>query len=190
MTKRKKQILRNLKLNVDNNRMKKLVTLNGGEIFAIPLFLSDEKSTKSFARNKFTDKGKEFVFCRIIEDRQGSGYLTEIFDLVGNFDESLDNILQSKRLFQPIAITGMAITTKRWRKVHLQEDYDKERDSKYSEIKLVLGSYDDLSLWQNGQETEISETEAENYERWQIWMPSQLEKRIIKELFGEVASKR
>ena len=168
--------------------MRQSSKLEEGEIYAIPLFLSDEKSTKSFARNKFTDRGKEFVFCRIIEDRQGSGYLTEIFDLVGDLNESLEKIISSNRLFQPIAITGMAITTKRWRKVYVQEDYDKERDSNYSDIKIVLQDGDDYSLWQNGKETEISETEAKNYERWQIWMPSQLEKRIIKELFGEVAS--
>lgn len=35
--------------------MNKLANLTIGEIYAIPLFLSEEKDTKSFSRNKFTD---------------------------------------------------------------------------------------------------------------------------------------
>ncbi|WP_255424794.1 hypothetical protein [Aquimarina sp. BL5] len=42
--------------------MNKSANEHSGEIFAIPLFFSTEKDTKSFSRNKFEDKGKEFVF--------------------------------------------------------------------------------------------------------------------------------
>lgn len=164
--------------------MGNLVELQGGEIFAIPLFISDIPSHKSFSRDKFDDKGKEFAFCRIIENKKGSGYLAEVFDLVGYLKQDLESIITSKRLFRPIAVTGMGITKKRWKKIHVQENFNKETDSKASEIQLVLGTSDNFRLWQNGKETAISEIEAKNYEMWKIWMPAQLEKRIIEELFG------
>ncbi|WP_452229600.1 immunity 26/phosphotriesterase HocA family protein [Lacinutrix sp. MEBiC02404] len=163
--------------------MKKTTKLNGGEIYAIPLFLSGESSIKSFSRDKFEDKGKEFAFCRVIEDKEGGGIFIEVFDLIGNLNQDLESIISSKRLFQPIATSGLAMTKKRWKKIHIQEPYDKEKDSNYSEIKLVLGTNDDLRLFQNGKETPISQIEAKKYEFWKIWMPSQLEKRIIEELF-------
>lgn len=163
--------------------MKKTTKLIAGEIYAIPLFLSDVSSIKSFSRNKFEDKGKEFAFCRIIVDKQGGGSLIEVFDLVGDLHQDLESIIKSERLFDPIATSGLAMSKKRWKKLHTQEHYDKEKDSNYSEIKLVLGTNDDLRLFQNGKETPISETEAKKYEMWKIWMPAQLEKRIIEELF-------
>ena len=109
----------------------------------------------------------------------------EIFDIVGDLNQDLESILKAKRLFRPIAMVGMGISTKRWRKIHEQVNYDKEKDSKYSEIQLVLGTNENLRLWQNGKEIEISEHEAKKYEMWKIWMPAQLEKRIIKELFED-----
>jgi len=163
--------------------MKKLVELQEGEIYAIPLFVSDIPSHKSISKSKFEDKGKEFAFCRIIENKKGSGYFAEVFDLVGDLQQDLESIITSKRLFRPIAITGMGITKKRWRKVHTQENYDKEKDSNVSKIQLVLGTSDDFRLWENGKEISITEIEAKSYEMWKIWMPAQLEKRIIKELF-------
>ncbi|MBQ4818699.1 hypothetical protein [Aquimarina sp. MMG016] len=46
-----------------------------------------------------------------------------------------------------------------------------------------------MSLWKGGNTVgSISEVEAEKYEKWKVWRASQLEKRIIKELFGELAS--
>ena len=95
----------------------------------------------------------------------------------------MDSIISSKRLFDPISSSGIGIYKKRWKKLYEQDDYDMEKDSKYSEIKLVLGTTDDLRLFQNGQETPISEIEAKKYEYWKIWMPSQLEKRILGALF-------
>jgi len=163
--------------------MKKLVTLYGGEIFAIPLFVSDIPSNKSFSRNKFEDKGKEFVFCRIIEDKEGGGFFAEIFDLVGSLDQNLESIITAKRLFRPLAISGIGIYKKRWKKLYTQVPYDKEKNSNASNIQLVLGTNDDLYLWENGKKTPVSEEEATKYEMWKIWMPSQLEKRIIEELF-------
>lgn len=166
--------------------MKSLEKLKGGEIFAIPLFTSDIMDNISFAKNKFEDKGKEFAFCRIIYNKKGSGLLIEVFDLIGSLNQDLKSIISSNRLFRPIAITGLGIYKKRWKKLYEQKNYDKERDSNYSKIQLVLGAGDDLRLWQNGTEKPINKTEAENYEIWTMWRASHLEKRIIKELFGEI----
>ena len=117
--------------------MNKLANVTAGEIYAIPLFLSEEKDTKNFARNKFEDRGKEFVFCRVIEDNGGVGILVEVFDLIGEFNQDLNTIIKSNRIFQPIAISGVAVYKKRWKKIHTQKDYDKEKHSKYSEINLT-----------------------------------------------------
>lgn len=163
--------------------MKKLVEQQGGEIYAIPLFISDIADNKSFSRDKYKDRGKEFAFCRIIVDKDGGGLFTEVFDLIGDLNQNLDSIISSRRLFDPIAISGLGIYKKRWKRLYTQEPYDKEKDSKYSEIKLVLGTQDNLRLFQNGEETPISETEAKKYEEWKLWRASHLEKRIIKELF-------
>ena len=162
-----------------------MIELQGGEINAIPLFIADIPSHKSFSRKKFEDKGKEFAFCRIIENKKGSGYIIEVFDLIGDLQQDLESIITSKRLFRPIATTGMAMTKKRWKKLYMQNDYDKEKDSNASKTQLVLGTSDNFRLWENGKETSISETEAKNYEMWKIWMPAQIEKRIIEELFKQ-----
>src|SRR5690554_731367 len=165
--------------------MSKTLVINSGDIYAIPLFISEEKDNKSFARIKFQDKGKEFTFCRIIEDLKGGGFIAEVFDLVGSLDEPLSNITDSGRLFPPISISGLGIAKKRWKKIHTQESYDEEIDSKFSEITLVAGTSDDYKLWKGGTSLgNITEIEAEKYEKWIIWRASHLEKRIIKELFG------
>lgn len=168
--------------------MKSLEKLKGGEIFAIPLFVSDIMDNISFSRNKFEDKGKEFAFCRIIYNKKGSGLIIEVFDLIGTLNQDLESIISSKRLFRPIAVTGLGIYKKRWKKLYEQKDYDKETHSNYSEIQLVLGAGDDLRLWQNGQEKSINQTEAKKYELWTMWRASHLEKRINSELFGKTTS--
>jgi hypothetical protein len=162
--------------------MKKLVNVNEGEIFAIPLFLSNEKDNKSFSRDKFKERGKEFVFCRVIEDRKGGGIIIEVFDLIGDIDQSLEDILKTKRLFKPVAISGLGIYKKRWKKIYQQSNYNKEKHSEYSKIKFVMGFGDDLQIWQNGTKKPIDRKDAEKYEIWDLWRASHLEKRIIKEL--------
>ncbi|CAM4090707.1 Immunity protein 26 of polymorphic toxin system [Flavobacterium branchiophilum] len=162
--------------------MTKTTKLKEGEIYAIPLFLSEVPSLKRILKKEFENRGKEFAFCRIIADKQGGGYFIEVFDLIGDLNQSMESIISANRLFEPIAISGLAMIKNRWRKLYTQDFYDKEKDSKYSEIKLVLGTNDDLKLFQNGKETPISEIEATKYEFWKIWGSSQLEKRIIEEL--------
>jgi Immunity protein 26 len=165
--------------------MKRLVSLNGGEIFAIPLFLSDIPENIRITKDKFEGRGKEFAFCRIISDEQGGGYFAEVFNLIGSLNQNLESIINSERLFRPISILATGIYKQRWKKIHVQKDYDKERDSKYSEIQLIEGAGDDLYLWQNGKRRPISREESKRYEEWEIWRATHLEKRIIKELFNK-----
>ena len=163
--------------------MNKLAQVSKGEIYAIPLFVSDKADNESFAREKFNDKGKNFVFGRIIEDLAGGGILIEIFDLIGAMDQDLNDILTSKRLFDPISVSGLGIYKKRWKKIYTQKEYDQERDSKYSEISLVAGTDDNLQLWRGGKQLgPISEIEAKKYEPWTTWRASHLEKRILRQM--------
>jgi len=160
--------------------MSKIVdSLKGGEIFAIPLFLSDVIDTKNFARENFLDKGNEFAYCRVIRNAAGGRIFIEVFSLIGGLDIDMESIIQSGRLFQPIAITGLGIGKKRWKKLFEQPNYDKEIHSHYSRIQLVEGVGDNLRLVKNGKKTPISRKEASKYERWIAWRASHLEKRIL-----------
>ncbi len=159
--------------------MKKLINVNPGDIYAIPLFVSDQPELKSFARVKFDSSAGDFGFCRIIEDRGGSGIIVEVFKCTGDPSAAPSMIVDSGRLFPPIAISGVGIFKKRWRFRHSNEAFDKEKDAKYSEITLVLGPDNDLRLWQNGVETPISKEDSRHYELWEIWPAFQVEKRIL-----------
>ena len=162
--------------------MKKLVEVRPGEIYAIPLFLSDRPANENFSREKMDGEDKEFCFCRIIEDQLGSGIIVEVFNIKGNLTTDLESIINSPRLFRPVAIAGLGIYKKRWRKIYTQENYDKENDSLYYMIQLVIGPRDTPRLWQNGTETPITHEQAKDYEPWVVWVTDQLEKRIIQEL--------
>ena len=162
--------------------MKKLVEVRPGEIYAIPLFLSDRPVSENFSREKMDGEGKEFCFCRIIEDQSGSGIIVEVFNIKGSLHTGLESILNSPRLFRPVAIAGLGIYKKRWRKIHTQENYDREKDSHYSNIQLVIGPRDAPRLWQNGVETPITLEQAKDFEPWVVWVTDQLERRIIQEL--------
>lgn len=157
--------------------------LKGGEIFAIPLFIPYDTDMKRFSKKFHKEKNGQYAFCRIISDEQGGGYLIEVFSEVGCLNSSMEEIIQSPRLFSPIAITGLGIYKKRWLEVYKQENYDKEKDSKYSDIKLVMGGSKDLKLWQNRESKPITEAEAKNYEKFILWRASHLEKRI-REVLG------
>ena len=160
--------------------MSKIVdSLKGGEIFAIPLFVSDEIDTKSFAREKFLDRGDEFAYCRVIHNAAGGGIIIEVFSITGGLKIGIQSIIQSERLFRPVAISGLGIGKKRWKKLFEQFEYDKEIHSSYSKIQLVEGVGDNLRLVQNGKKTPISREEASKYERWIAWRASHLEKRIL-----------
>jgi hypothetical protein len=159
--------------------MSKLVTLDGGEIFAVPLFLADVPVTKSFATSSFSDRGNEFAFIRVIKDMLGGGFLCEVFRITGSLATEVETIVTAPRLFPPVAVSGLGILKKRWKKIGEQKGYDREQHSGYSQIRLVIGDPLKPRLWQNGQETPISLAESKTYEQWQVWMPNQIEKRII-----------
>jgi len=162
----------------------KLANIRGGEIFAIPLFLSDRSELERFKKYDFLGEDKQFAYCRVIKDLGGGGILIEVFTLIDGLSPEIEDIIKSGRLFPPIAINGLEIYKKRWLKVGQQEKYDCEIDSHFSQIQLVLPAlpYESPRLWQNGQEKYISADESNHYEKWIVWLSSHLEKRIIETL--------
>lgn len=154
------------------------LNLNGGDIFAIPLFIPYDTDEKRFSEKFHKESQGDYVFCRIISEEMAKSYMIEVFNKVGSLDTSLDEIVKAPRLFKPIPITTMGIRKKRWIKVYQQESYDKERESNYSEIQLVIGDISGLQLWQNGKTTPITQEEAQHYEFFRFWFASHLEKRI------------
>ncbi len=92
--------------------MNKLANVISGEIYAIPLFLSDTPDIKSFSREKFQEEDRQFVFCRVIEDLSGGRILIEVFDKIGNLSTSIQEIISSKKLFSPVAVSGLGIYKK------------------------------------------------------------------------------
>jgi hypothetical protein len=159
----------------------KLANVRGGEFFAIPLFLSDRSELERFKKADFLGETKKFAYCRIIKDLGGGGIIVEVFNLINGLSPRIEDIIQSGRLFRPIAVSGLGIYKKRWVKIGQQEHYDEEKDSQFSQIQLVLPALPQESprLWQNGQEKFISFEESNDYEGWTIWLSSHLEKRII-----------
>ena len=162
----------------------KLANVSGGEIFAIPLFLSDRSELERFKKSDFLGEDKQFAYCRVIKDLGGGGIIVDFFNLIDGLSPEIENIIQSGRLFPPIAINGLGIYKKRWPKVGQQEKYDCEIDSHFSQIQLVLPAlpHESPRLWQNGQEKYISADESSHYEKWIVWLSSHLEKRIIETL--------
>lgn len=162
-----------------------LVQLEPGEVFAIPLFLTLEPALTRFRANAFKDRGDEFVFCRIIEYSPGSGGKIEVFDHVGGLDADVRDIVATDRLLRPVVITGLSIDKKRWPRIGICKPYDRERDSGYSQIQLVIGPRDRPRLWQNGVETPIDVETAKGYESWTLWSAPDLETRIVAALAAE-----
>jgi hypothetical protein len=152
-----------------------------GDIYSIPLFLTSESVLKSFSRFKFGLPEQKFCFCRLISDEGGSGILIEVFDYVGAFNSRIEDILSTPRLFNPISIAGLGIKKKRWRKIGETDNYDKEKDSKYSEITLIIGPKDNMRVWRNQQEYPLTEfTDVDSIEPFDIWPELQVENRIVK----------
>ena len=85
---------------------KKTLTVNAGDIYFVPLFLSHDMSTKSYSRYKFGESGQKFCFLRIINDLMGTGILVEIFNYIGDLGASVESIMTSGRMFEPVLIVG------------------------------------------------------------------------------------
>lgn len=160
----------------------KLVKIAEGEIFAIPLFVSDKSPITRFSKKDFLGENKRFAFARVVTDTDGSGLIIEVLDLIGSIKTSLVDIVGSVRLFRPIVVSSLAIYKKRWPRIGIHPGYDKERDSAFSTIELVLSPADSPVLWRGGRETPIALADAGKYEPWTIWGAHQVEKRILEEL--------
>ena len=104
-----------------------------GEVYAIPLFLTDIHPMTRVSLKDLRGDDKKFAYCRIIEDRGSGGILVEVFNKVGTLDISIEEVVESMRLFPPVIITPLGIRKGRWRRIGKQENYNKEQDSMYSD---------------------------------------------------------
>lgn len=155
--------------------------MNPGDIYSIPLFLSDVSALKNFSCYDFTKDGMEFCFARIIEDRGGSGILIEVFDIFGELDKGLSQIISRPRLFSPVFVAGETIKKKRWRCVGTTYHYDKEKNSGYSKIKFLIGPRENRCIWIGGKECLANDSdEMSSFEEFVIWPAVQVERRILK----------
>ena len=152
-----------------------------GEIIAIPLFFKDDTSAKL----RKEDYSKEFAFARVIEEEAGK-ILIEIFRKTGGLDSNIDEIIQSGLLMKPLYTVWSGVRKKRWKQIYVPSDYDKQTESNYGDIKLVLGSIDNLRVWhaKDNSETPISREELINgdYQLMGIYDYTQIEKKIIEKL--------
>ena len=150
-----------------------------GNVYAIPLFVSDESPLTRFTKKDFSGADREFCFMRVIANEQGAGLVIEIFNRTGNLSTPVVEIVASPRLFRPIAISGLSIAKKRWPLVGHQHGYDPAKDSDFKNVSLVLNPHDQPRLWQGGREHPISVEQAQEFEPWTLWNACQVEKRII-----------
>ena len=157
-----------------------------GEIYAIPLFLADIIDMTRVTLKDLRGDDKKFVYFRIIEDLCSGGILVEVFNKVGTLDISIEEVVESMRLFPPVTITPLPIGKGRWRRIGKQENYNKEQDSMYSDITLVSGAEGHYFLWKGGHSLgKIPDEAIEPYEQWFYWRAHHLEERIIKALTEE-----
>ena len=156
--------------------------INEGDIFCIPLFMpKDDWDLKLNLEEK--DYDKTFAFGRVIEDGGGSGILVEIFNITGNIYTQTADIINSPLLFKPLYIFWIGIMKKRWKIIAQTPNYNKQRDSNFSDIRIIFGIDDNVRVLNYGtnEETKITEKEEESldYEYAVTWFPIDLEERII-----------
>ncbi|WP_413663090.1 Imm26 family immunity protein [Microbulbifer sp. CNSA002] len=164
----------------------KSLKLEDGDVYFIPLFLTEDYSLKSYSRFKFGEGDQEFCFCRIVASEGGAGILIEIFDFVGPAGSDIESIINRPRLIDPVYIVGDGISKKRWRKVGSSKSYNREKDSGYSKIKFVLGRGDDRRVWCDGKEFPFDKIKnAKSIESHKLWTAAQLENRLVNELSKE-----
>ena len=68
-----------------------------GEVYAIPLFLTDIHPMTRVSLKDLRGDDKKFAYCRIIEDRGSGGILVEVFNKVGTLDISIEEVVESMR---------------------------------------------------------------------------------------------
>lgn len=159
----------------------RLVEVPLGTVLTIPLFVTDQPSLTRFRKAAFDGRGADFAFCRVLDDRAGAGYVVEVFDHRDRLDADLATVVSAPRLFDPVASSLLAVHKKRWRPLGVTPNYDPERHSRLSDVRLVLGAGDDLRLWHGGtgHEVPIDAEAARAYEPWTIWDAVRLEERIL-----------
>ena len=66
-----------------------------GEVYAIPLFLTDIHFMTRVSLKDLRGDDKKFAYCRIIEERGSGGILVEVFNKVGTLDISIEEVVES-----------------------------------------------------------------------------------------------
>lgn len=155
--------------------------IKGGEIVAIPLFLADKEKAKL----KKEDFNKNFAFGRCITERAGK-ILIEIFKETGDLNINIKTVISSGLLMKPLFTIWEGVERKRWKVVQENSNYDKEKESNYNDIELVLGGIDNLRIWHAKDESETPITREElikgNYQLMAIYDYTQVEDKIIEKL--------
>ena len=159
--------------------MKKII-VTPGEIFCIPLFMpKDDWKLKTKLLDK--DLDNDFAFGRVIET--GSSVLVEIFKKIGSAKTAINEVVNSGIMFSPILIWWDGVYKKRWKIIGRTENYDKNKDSSYSSLKMAFGTGDDdfrLRDLSTKKEKPISRKELAKYEFSVVWFPIDIENRILK----------
>lgn len=134
-----------------------------GDIFAVPL-----------------GDGR-FAFGRILNTNPTLGHLVEIFREVGRGSPQPPE--RMKRLFGPVPVLGLAWKQWRWPIVSHREGYEMTPEDTATEF--VSGSPSlgfKVVNYKNKILREASPEDKEILEQFSIWQPTQLEKRIKREL--------
>lgn len=157
---------------------KSVIDAEAGHIYTIPLFLSDVPRLTRIKDGDLAGIGKKFAFMRAVAVLRPGELLIEVFRKVGTADSTPAEAVASGRLFRPIVTTALAIQKRRWRFVGSTPGYDREKDSQFSLVELVLSPSDEPVLWRGGKKAAIDTEQAKAYEPWTIWGPNQVESRI------------
>jgi hypothetical protein len=111
------------------------IMLNGGEIFVIPLFMP-KNDWKLKMKLSEKDLDKDFAFGRVIETN--SSVLVEIFNKICSAKININEIINSGIMFSPVQIFWDGIVKKRWKIIGKTENYDKNINSNYGNLKMHL----------------------------------------------------
>lgn len=149
-----------------------------GGLFFIPLFLPSgvKNNLKSYTRYKF-DPNEDYAYGRLIEVDASGGDLVEIFSYRGGFPSNADVVTDTSLLFGPIRV-AMGFSKNRWRFLFADSDYDKGRDSNYSDICFLLGDESHPILWQAGSQTDLELYDTSRYSQWIVHPPTKAEEMI------------
>ena len=149
-----------------------------GNIFFIPLFLPKDfrDNIKSYSQNKF-DTMSIYGYGRLISINNSGGDWVEIFNYTGAIPDTPECIISSGQMFDPLHVT-LGFSKKRWRFIFENPEYNKEKDSNYSNITFLLGDKEEPILWIGGEQKTISSYNAFKYNEWITYPPTEIEEMI------------